>query len=172
MGTPGFPPTRLTAVPDKWVRPSRRPADLSVGPTDLVGSPHDLLKDLPEDSPDDLIRHVLKTRCTRQDLADYDQSRSTGYGKMCNVDLGLLVVTDQESGNRPHPLTNIRQARRPLVKYAILKQSTPTTRRRVLFSGGPNQYKLAVFSVFCVLVCDLRVLSLRRLLAEQLNHRD
>jgi hypothetical protein len=64
----------LTAVPDKWVRPSRRPADLSVGPTDLVGSPHDLLKDLPEDSPDDLIRHVLKTRCTRQDLADYDQS--------------------------------------------------------------------------------------------------
>jgi hypothetical protein len=29
-----------------------------------------------------------------------------------------------------------------------------------------------VFSVFCVLVCDLRVLSLRLLLAEQLNHRD
>jgi hypothetical protein len=44
MGTPGFPPTRLTAVPDKWVRPTRRSADLSVGPTDLVGSPHDLLK--------------------------------------------------------------------------------------------------------------------------------
>jgi hypothetical protein len=34
---------------------------------------------------------------------------------MCNVDLGLLVVTDQESGNRPHPLANIRRARRPLV---------------------------------------------------------
>jgi hypothetical protein len=31
MGTPGSPPTRLTAVPDKWVRPTRRPADLSVG---------------------------------------------------------------------------------------------------------------------------------------------
>jgi hypothetical protein len=44
MGTCGSPPTRLTAVPDKWVRPSRRPADLSVGPTNLVGSPHDLLK--------------------------------------------------------------------------------------------------------------------------------
>jgi hypothetical protein len=42
-GTPGSPPTRLTAIPDKWVRPTRRPADLSVGPTDLVGSPHDLL---------------------------------------------------------------------------------------------------------------------------------
>jgi hypothetical protein len=37
-------PTRLTAIPDKWVRPTRRPADLSVGPTDLVGGPHDLLK--------------------------------------------------------------------------------------------------------------------------------
>jgi hypothetical protein len=44
MGTPGSSPTRLTAVPDKWIRPTRRPADLSVVPTDLVGSPHDLLK--------------------------------------------------------------------------------------------------------------------------------
>jgi hypothetical protein len=44
MGTPGSPPTRLMAVRDKWVRPTRRPADLSVGPTDLVGGPHDLLK--------------------------------------------------------------------------------------------------------------------------------
>jgi hypothetical protein len=35
---------------------------------------------------------------------------------MCNVDLGLLVVTDQESGNRPHLLDNIRRARRPLVQ--------------------------------------------------------
>jgi hypothetical protein len=35
---------------------------------------------------------------------------------MCNVDLGLLVVTDQESGNRPHPLTNIRWVRQPLVQ--------------------------------------------------------
>jgi hypothetical protein len=34
----------LTVVPDKWVRPTRRPADMSVGPTDLVGGPHDLLK--------------------------------------------------------------------------------------------------------------------------------
>jgi hypothetical protein len=44
MGTPGSPPTRLTAVPDKWVRPTRRPTDLLVGPTDLVGGLHDLLK--------------------------------------------------------------------------------------------------------------------------------
>jgi hypothetical protein len=44
MGTPGSPPTRLTVVPDKWGRPTRKPADLSVDPTDLVGSPHDLKK--------------------------------------------------------------------------------------------------------------------------------
>jgi hypothetical protein len=44
MGTPGSPPTRLTAVPDKRVRPNTRPTDLSVGPTDLVGGPYDLLK--------------------------------------------------------------------------------------------------------------------------------
>jgi hypothetical protein len=40
----GLPPTRPTAIPDKWVRPTTRPADLSVGPTDLGGSPHDVLK--------------------------------------------------------------------------------------------------------------------------------
>jgi hypothetical protein len=43
MGTPGFPLTRLTAVPHKWVQPTIRPADLSVGPTDLIGGPHDPL---------------------------------------------------------------------------------------------------------------------------------
>jgi hypothetical protein len=30
--------------PDKWVWPTRRPDDLLVGPTNLVGGPHDLLK--------------------------------------------------------------------------------------------------------------------------------
>jgi hypothetical protein len=44
MGTPRSPPTRLTAIADKWVRPTRRPADLLVGPTDLVSGSHDLLK--------------------------------------------------------------------------------------------------------------------------------
>jgi hypothetical protein len=44
MRTLGSPPTRLTTVPDKWVRPTRRPADMPVGPTNLVGSPYDLLK--------------------------------------------------------------------------------------------------------------------------------
>jgi hypothetical protein len=43
-GYPWVQPTRLMVVPDKWVRPTRRPADLLVGPTDLVGNPHDFLK--------------------------------------------------------------------------------------------------------------------------------
>jgi hypothetical protein len=67
---------------------------------------------------------------------------------MCNVDLGLLVVTEQEFGNRPHLLAYIRRTKQPLYSYAILKQSTPTIGRRVLLSGGLNQYKLIVFSVF------------------------
>jgi hypothetical protein len=54
---------------------------------------------------------------------DFDQSRATGYGKICNVDLGLLVVTDQESGNLPHPLANIRRTRRPLVYIQSIPQS-------------------------------------------------
>jgi hypothetical protein len=44
MGTPVSPLTKLTAFLDKWVRPTRRPVDQLVGPTDLVGGPHDLLK--------------------------------------------------------------------------------------------------------------------------------
>jgi hypothetical protein len=42
------------SVPNKWVRPTRRPADLTVGPTDLVGGPHNLLKTFRK-IPDDLI---------------------------------------------------------------------------------------------------------------------
>jgi hypothetical protein len=172
MGNPGSPPTRLTTVTDKWVRPTRRPVDLSVGPTDLVGGPRDLLKTFQKIPQMTLFRTTSRLGVRDKTSVDFAQSRSIGYGKMCNVDLGLLVITNQESGNRPHPLANIRRTRRPLVPYAILKQSTLTTGRRVLFSGGLNQYKLAVFSVFRILVCDLRVLSLRFRLAEQLNHWD
>jgi hypothetical protein len=71
MGTPGSPPTRLTAVSDKWVRPTRRPADLSVGPTDLVASLHDLLKTFQKIPLDDLIHHGHKTWRTRQDLSGF-----------------------------------------------------------------------------------------------------
>jgi hypothetical protein len=42
VGTPGSLLTRLTT--DKWVRPTRRPADLSEGLTNLVGGLRDLLK--------------------------------------------------------------------------------------------------------------------------------
>jgi hypothetical protein len=74
------------------------------------------LEDLPEDSPDDLIQHDLKTCIQDKTSVDFDQSRSTGYRKMCNIGLGLLVVIDQESGNWPHPLANIRRTRWPLVR--------------------------------------------------------
>jgi hypothetical protein len=111
MGNPGSPPTRLTAVPDKWVRSTRRPADLSVGPTDLVGSPHDLLKTLQKIPQTTSFSTTLRLGVQDRTLVDFDQSRSTGYGKLCNVDLGLLVVTDQESGNQPRLLANIRRTR-------------------------------------------------------------
>jgi hypothetical protein len=112
MDTHGSPPTRLTAVPDKWVWPTRRRADPSMGPTDLVGGPHDLqntFQKIPQ-----MTSSITTSRLGVQDKTsvDYDQSRSMGHGKMCNVDIGLLVVTDQESGNRPHLLANIRRTRR------------------------------------------------------------
>jgi hypothetical protein len=40
-GYPGSPPTSLPAVPDKWVWPIRRPADLSVGLSDLTCWPEE-----------------------------------------------------------------------------------------------------------------------------------
>jgi hypothetical protein len=72
------------------------------------------LEDLLEDSPTTSFGTTSRLGVEDKTPVDYDQSRSTGYGKMCNVDLCLLVVTDQESGNRPHPLANIRRTRRPL----------------------------------------------------------
>jgi hypothetical protein len=43
-GYPWVPTGQAHGRPYKWVRPARRPADLFVGPTDLDGGPHDLLK--------------------------------------------------------------------------------------------------------------------------------
>jgi hypothetical protein len=94
----------------------------------------------PTRPPEDLFRRfrpqdlTYKTRHRWIPIKQIDK-----YGKYCNqLDLGVLVVTDQESGNRPCPLANIRRASRPLYNHAILKQSTPTTGLRVLLSGGPN----------------------------------
>jgi hypothetical protein len=56
MGTLGTPPTRLTVVPDKWVRPTRRPADLVCGSNRPSWRPTRPPEDFPEDSPDDLIQ--------------------------------------------------------------------------------------------------------------------
>jgi hypothetical protein len=65
-----------------------------VGPTDLVGGPHDLLKTFQKFPQTTYFS--MTTRLGEQDKTsvDFNQSRSTGYGKMCNVDLGLLAITD------------------------------------------------------------------------------
>jgi hypothetical protein len=94
MGTLGSPPTSLMTVPNKWVRPIRRLTDLSSGPNRPSWRPTRPPKDIPEDSPEDLIPHDRKTWRTRQDIGGFGLSRSTGYGKSCNIDLGLQVVTD------------------------------------------------------------------------------
>jgi hypothetical protein len=57
-------------VPNRWVRPIRRPADLTVGPIDLVGGPHDLLKTIQKIS-DDLIQNDFKTWRARQDIGGF-----------------------------------------------------------------------------------------------------
>jgi hypothetical protein len=115
MGTPRSPPTRVMAIPDKWIRPNRRPADLSVGLTNIVGGPHDLLQTLQKILQTTLFKTTSGLGVQDKTLVDFDQSRSMDNGNHCNqLDLGLLIVTDQESGNRPHPLAKIRQVRRPL----------------------------------------------------------
>jgi hypothetical protein len=78
MGTPGSPPTRLTAVPDKWVRPTRRPANLLVGPTDLVGGPHDLLKTLQKIPQTIYFGATSRLGVQDKTSVDFDQSISTG----------------------------------------------------------------------------------------------
>jgi hypothetical protein len=116
LGTPRSPPTRLTAAPGKWVWPTRRLANISVGPTNLVGSPHDLLKTFQKIPQTTSSTTTSRLGVQDKTSVDFAQSRSTRYGKMCNTDLGLLVITNQESGNRPHPLANIRRTRRPNVQ--------------------------------------------------------
>jgi hypothetical protein len=76
MGTPGSPPTRLTTVPDKWAyQETRRPVSGPNRPSwRLIRPP----KDLPEDSPDDLVQHDLKTWRTRQDLGGFHPKQIDG----------------------------------------------------------------------------------------------
>jgi hypothetical protein len=59
------PTDQATAIPDKWVRPTRGPADLSCGPIRPSWWPTRPLEDLPEDSADDLNQNDLKTWCIR-----------------------------------------------------------------------------------------------------------
>jgi hypothetical protein len=72
----------------------------------------------PEDPPEDSPRRPNSTRLqdlaykTRQDLGGLRLKQIDGIWQDYNVDFGLLVVTDQEFGNRPHPLANIRRTKR------------------------------------------------------------
>jgi hypothetical protein len=144
-------PTPRSGACETWVplgphRPCSRPSPTSgsglpedpptcqVSPTNLVGGPHDLLKTFQKiPQIGDLIQNDHKTRYKIRHRW-ISTKQTDGYGKYCNLDLGLQVVSDQESGNQPHPLANIRRARRTLYYCVILKQSTPTTEHRVLLS--------------------------------------
>jgi hypothetical protein len=138
-GYPWVPTDQAHGRTDKWVWPTRRTVDLSVGPTDLVGGPHDLLKTFQKIPRTTLFSTTSRLGVQDKTSVDYDQSRSTGYGKMCNVDLGLLVITDQESRSLPHPLSNIRRTRRSLVP---ITQSSSNLHQQLnvgfLLSRGPN----------------------------------
>jgi hypothetical protein len=90
---------------------TRRPLS---GPNQPSWWPTRPLENLPKDSirpyPERLEDLACKTRHWWIPAKQID-----GYGKCCNqLDLGLLVIIDKESGNRPCPLANIRQARWPL----------------------------------------------------------
>jgi hypothetical protein len=93
---------------------------------------------------------------------------------MCNVDLGLLVVTDQESGNRPHPLANIRGD--PLCTIQPISQSS-TTQTEELDIGSYSPKARTSINSLCSLCsaysCATFVfLALDFTPTEQLNHRD
>jgi hypothetical protein len=75
MDTPKSPPTRLTAVPDKWARPTKKTRRPISGPNRPSWQPTRPPEDLPEDSPDDLILNDLKTWRTRQDLSGFRQEQ-------------------------------------------------------------------------------------------------
>jgi hypothetical protein len=61
---------------------------------------------------------LTTSRLRVQDKTTVDTDKQIDeYDKCCNqLDLGLLVVTDQKSGHRPCLLVNIRQVGRPLVQ--------------------------------------------------------
>jgi hypothetical protein len=162
MGTPGSPLTRFTVVLDKWVRPNRRLADLTVGPTDLICDPEDLL----EDSLDVLIVFFRVTWRVRQDIkmlvVPSDSPKITGL--CCNLlEIGFPVVTDLDSGPQTLSVSQYE------VGKGVLQRTTDNsskaiqsrTRRRVLLSGGLNQYKLTVSFVLRVPLHNHHILSSR-----------
>jgi hypothetical protein len=59
--------------PDKWVWPTRRPADLLVDPTDLVGGPHDLLKTFQKIPKTSLFRTTSRLGVQDKTSVGFDQ---------------------------------------------------------------------------------------------------
>jgi hypothetical protein len=108
---------------------------------------------------------------------DFDQSRSTDNGNCCSqLDLGLLVINDQESGNRPHALENIRWARRPL--YHTQYSSNLHQQLDVGSYSAESQTSIKSSCPLCPAVISVCYASITivflapDLRTEQLNHRD
>jgi hypothetical protein len=65
----------------------------------LIGSPHDLLKTFHKIPQTTSFGTTSRLGVQDKTLVDFDQSRSTGYGKSCNqLDLGFPIVTDLDFG--------------------------------------------------------------------------
>jgi hypothetical protein len=61
-------------VIDKWVRPTRRPAELLVDPTNLVGGAHDLINTFQKIPHTTLFRATTRLDMQDKTLVDFDQA--------------------------------------------------------------------------------------------------
>jgi hypothetical protein len=114
---------------------------VTVGPTDLVGVPHDLLKTFQKIPQTTYSRTTSRLGVQDKTSVDFDQSRSTDNGNCCKqLDLGLLVVTDMQSSSDMQ-LSSAGQYK--LGKETLVPVCSPQAiytdhGHRVLLSGGPN----------------------------------
>jgi hypothetical protein len=165
MDTPGFPPTRLTAVLDRWVRPTRRPADLTVGPTDLVGGPHDLLKTFQKIPQATLSRTTSKLGEQDKIIVDSDKAgrriwqvlfRLRSHGRNWPGVWEPTLSAGQYKADRASPCNNTQSSSNPRCQLDVGFYSPEAW----------TSIKFGAFSVYRVLVRNLRVLSPRFHLAE------
>jgi hypothetical protein len=158
MGTPGSPLTRLTVVPDKLVRPTRRPVDLSVGPTNLVGGSHDLLKSFQKIPQTTLSRREDSFACKTRQSRRIKATRVSF--PCCNwLEIGFPVVTDLDSGPPTLSITQYKASKgallgsRPSTPWPCNptwdQSNTNRTRRRFYSPEARNSIK---FPCPCVLL--------------------